>query len=144
MSNSVQALFVLGPKPLSVYDLQLKHGLRYENPYTLKQAISKNPKLYDASYLYSSKVHVNIFKNIQKEFPEEVKAVMDAFESMERDLDATWKQNEILNDQLLEATLKHDVEKCVFMCSDSINDDSHNEIENIKRESIDVQENLRK
>ncbi|GJS10336.1 integrase, catalytic region, zinc finger, CCHC-type containing protein [Tanacetum coccineum] len=38
---------------------------------------------------------------------------MNVFESMESDLDATWKQNEILNDQLLEATLKYDVEKCI-------------------------------
>ncbi|GJZ72589.1 hypothetical protein Tco_0636735 [Tanacetum coccineum] len=60
MSNSVQALFMLGPKPLSVYDPQLKYGLGYENPYTLKQAISENPKLYDASYLYSSNVRANV------------------------------------------------------------------------------------
>ncbi|GKD43588.1 hypothetical protein Tco_1268233 [Tanacetum coccineum] len=61
MSNSVQALFMLGPKPLLVYDPQLKHGLGYENPYTLKQAIYKIPKLYDASYTHSSKVHVNVY-----------------------------------------------------------------------------------
>ncbi|GJX00756.1 hypothetical protein Tco_0184669 [Tanacetum coccineum] len=60
MSKFVQALFKLGPKPLSVYDPQLKHGLGYENPYTLKQAIFKNLKLYDALYLHSSKVHVNV------------------------------------------------------------------------------------
>ncbi|GJR30817.1 integrase, catalytic region, zinc finger, CCHC-type containing protein [Tanacetum coccineum] len=60
MSNSAQACFMLGPKPLSVYDPQLKHGLGYENPYTLKQANSANPKLYDASFLHSSKVRVNV------------------------------------------------------------------------------------
>ncbi|GJT97982.1 hypothetical protein Tco_1093500 [Tanacetum coccineum] len=60
MSNSVQALFMIGPKPLSIYDPQLKHGLGYENSYTLKKAISQNPKLYDASNIHSSKVHVNI------------------------------------------------------------------------------------
>ncbi|GKA68255.1 hypothetical protein Tco_0768172 [Tanacetum coccineum] len=49
--------------------------------------------------------------DLQLNFPEEVKTMMDVFESMESDLDATWKQNEILNDQLLEATLKYDVEK---------------------------------
>ncbi|GJR39517.1 putative ribonuclease H-like domain-containing protein [Tanacetum coccineum] len=41
--------------------------------------------------------------------------MMDVFESMESDLNAIWKQNEILKNQLLEATLKHDVEKCVLM-----------------------------
>ncbi|GJT23724.1 hypothetical protein Tco_0893661 [Tanacetum coccineum] len=54
------------------------------------------------------------------------------------DLDATWKQNEILNDQLLEATLKHDIEKCVLMSNDSMNDNLLDKIEKVKRESIDV------
>ncbi|GJS03165.1 hypothetical protein Tco_0319673 [Tanacetum coccineum] len=60
MSNYVQAMFMLRPKPLCVYDPQLKHGLGYENPYTLKQAISANPNLYDASYLYSLNVRANV------------------------------------------------------------------------------------
>nr|GEV47619.1 retrovirus-related Pol polyprotein from transposon TNT 1-94 [Tanacetum cinerariifolium] len=85
-----------------------------------------------------------VFKAIQKEFPEEAKAMMDVFESMESDLDATWKQNEILNGQLLEATLMHDNEKCVLMCSDSMNDDLKNEIDKVKRQSNDVQKNLLK
>nr|GEU81326.1 hypothetical protein [Tanacetum cinerariifolium] len=88
LSNSVQALFMLGPKPLSVYDPQLKHGLG--------------------------------------------------------DLDATTQQNEILNDRLLKATLKHDAEKCVLMCSDSMNDDLTAEIEKVRRESIDARENFHK
>ncbi|GJX40941.1 retrovirus-related pol polyprotein from transposon TNT 1-94 [Tanacetum coccineum] len=46
LGNSLQGMFMFGPKPLSVYDQQLKHGLGYPNPYTLKQAISKCPKLY--------------------------------------------------------------------------------------------------
>ncbi|GKB73614.1 hypothetical protein Tco_0935026 [Tanacetum coccineum] len=61
MSQSVQALFMLGPKPLSFYDPKLKHDLGYENPYTLKKAISQNPELYDASCLHISKVHVNVY-----------------------------------------------------------------------------------
>ncbi|GJR80249.1 hypothetical protein Tco_0151034 [Tanacetum coccineum] len=254
MSQSVQAMLMLGSKPLSFYDPKLKHGLGYKNPYTLKKAISHNPKLYDASTFQSSKVHMNVcdtgdiledatkcqikienklkdpiaiekkqifhsidykklnalyenfvpqvelfaeqkyfssafiisettlnaststsppatmpnsselmkyfhkmenefqklftiletnstpksifftsredillhdfccnkvklffndlhsfFKILLKQFLEEVKAMMDVFESMKSDLDATWKQNKILNDQLLEATLKHDI-----------------------------------
>ncbi|GKE77199.1 hypothetical protein Tco_1543319 [Tanacetum coccineum] len=60
MSQSVQALFLLGPKSLSFYDSNLKRGLGYENPYTLKKAVADNPKLYDASCLNNSKVHVNV------------------------------------------------------------------------------------
>ncbi|GJV49169.1 hypothetical protein Tco_1439381 [Tanacetum coccineum] len=49
MGNSLQGRFMLGPKPMSFYDSNVKHDLGYENPYTLKKAISQNPKLYDAS-----------------------------------------------------------------------------------------------
>ncbi|GJT91703.1 hypothetical protein Tco_1080548 [Tanacetum coccineum] len=43
MSNSVQALFMLGPKPLSVYDPQLKHGLGYENPLRSRKQFLRIP-----------------------------------------------------------------------------------------------------
>ncbi|GKA36609.1 hypothetical protein Tco_0723174 [Tanacetum coccineum] len=61
MSQSVEALFILGPKPLSFFDPKLKHGLGYENPYTLKKVIAHNPKLYNASCFNHSKVHVNVY-----------------------------------------------------------------------------------
>ncbi|GKB96599.1 hypothetical protein Tco_0982736 [Tanacetum coccineum] len=60
LGNSLQGMFMLGPKPLSVYDQQLKHGLGYPNPYTLKQAISQCPKLYLASSLGNSKISLNV------------------------------------------------------------------------------------
>ncbi|GJS69416.1 retrovirus-related pol polyprotein from transposon TNT 1-94 [Tanacetum coccineum] len=53
-------MFMLGPKPLSVYDQQLKHGLVYPNPYTLKQAISKCLKLYVASSLGNLEIPLNV------------------------------------------------------------------------------------
>ncbi|GJU05233.1 hypothetical protein Tco_1121663 [Tanacetum coccineum] len=63
LGNSLQGMFMLGPKPLSVYDQQLKHGLGYPNPYTLKQAISKCPKLVkgwldeDLEYYHLKELH---------------------------------------------------------------------------------------
>ncbi|GJV14605.1 retrovirus-related pol polyprotein from transposon TNT 1-94 [Tanacetum coccineum] len=60
LGNSLQGMFMLGPKPLSVYDPQLKHGLGYSNPYTLQQAISQCPKLYLASSLSNSKIPLNV------------------------------------------------------------------------------------
>ncbi|GJV94720.1 hypothetical protein Tco_1546297 [Tanacetum coccineum] len=60
LGNSSQGMFMLGPKPLSVYDPQLKHGLGYPNPYTLKQAISQCPKLYLASSLSNSEIPLNV------------------------------------------------------------------------------------
>nr|GEV84600.1 hypothetical protein [Tanacetum cinerariifolium] len=56
-------MFMLGPKPLSVYYQQLKHGLGYSNPYTLKQAISQCPKLYLASILGNSEIPLNVRDN---------------------------------------------------------------------------------
>ncbi|GKA29109.1 retrovirus-related pol polyprotein from transposon TNT 1-94 [Tanacetum coccineum] len=60
IGNSLQGIFILGPKPMSFYNSQLKHGLGYANPYALKKEISQNPKLYDASCLDDSKIHMNI------------------------------------------------------------------------------------
>ncbi|GKC11927.1 hypothetical protein Tco_1008709 [Tanacetum coccineum] len=60
IGNSLQGMFMLGPKPMSLYDSNSKHGLGYANPYTLKKVISQNPKLYDASCLDDSKIHMNI------------------------------------------------------------------------------------
>ncbi|GJZ65168.1 hypothetical protein Tco_0621864, partial [Tanacetum coccineum] len=60
LGNSLQGMFMLGPKPLSVYDPQLKHGLGYSNPYILKQAIFQCPKLYLASSLSNSEIPLNV------------------------------------------------------------------------------------
>ncbi|GJZ38617.1 integrase, catalytic region, zinc finger, CCHC-type containing protein [Tanacetum coccineum] len=60
LGNSLQGMFMLGPKPLSVYDQQLKHGLGYPNPYTLKQTISQCPKLYLASSLGNLEISFHV------------------------------------------------------------------------------------
>ncbi|GJR99211.1 retrovirus-related pol polyprotein from transposon TNT 1-94 [Tanacetum coccineum] len=56
-----------------------------------------------------------IFKVIQKEFLEDVQVMMNVFDSMESDIDETLKQNEILKDRFLEATLTHNVERFVLI-----------------------------
>ncbi|GJS82730.1 hypothetical protein Tco_0749271 [Tanacetum coccineum] len=60
ISRSLQAMFMLGPKLMSFYDSNLKRGLGYTNPYTLKKTISQNPKLYDASCFSDTKICVNV------------------------------------------------------------------------------------
>ncbi|GJY36122.1 hypothetical protein Tco_0421500 [Tanacetum coccineum] len=87
MSNSVQALFMLGEKPLSIVRANVR----------------------DTEEILEDATKIN-----QMEFPKEVKAMIDVFDSMESDLDETLRQNEILN------------------------------IKKVKRESIDVQKNLLK
>ncbi|GJW20588.1 retrovirus-related pol polyprotein from transposon TNT 1-94 [Tanacetum coccineum] len=225
LGNSLQGMFMLGPKPLSVYDQQLKHGLGYPNPYTLKQAISECPKLYVASSLGNIEIPLNVrdikdtledaFKSQQKTkekmndpitvankkncwtinykklntlyedfvpqkelsaeqnyfpsssipsvkisvkpilnelkvyldffqnlFQRDIKEMKDVFESTESELDELEKQNDLLKDQLLEASLKHDVELCVLIKHECVAKSLHAEIEQIKKKSIEIQEGL--
>ncbi|GKA03690.1 retrovirus-related pol polyprotein from transposon TNT 1-94 [Tanacetum coccineum] len=110
IGNSLQGMFMLGPKPMSFYDSNVKHGLGYENPYTLKKVISQYPKLYDASCFDDSKIHVNI-RNTED--------ILD---------DAT-------KNQLLEAKLKHEIECCVLLSHECVNNNVQDEIEKIQRDS---------
>ncbi|GJS07828.1 hypothetical protein Tco_0364624 [Tanacetum coccineum] len=280
LGNSIQGMFMLGPKPLHVYDQQLKHGLGYLNPYTLKQAISKCPKLYVASSLGNLEIPLNVrdsediledaFKSQQKMtekmndpiaiankqscwtinykklnalyedfvpqkelsveqkyfpsssipsvkipvsknmpsesplikeldkikvgfeklslliqqnckrasifytspaeieindfcqdqvkpilnelkvylecfqnlFQRDIKEMKDVFESTESELDELEKQNELLKDQLLEASLKHDVELCVLINHECVDKILNAELEKVKKKSFEIQEDL--
>ncbi|GKF34384.1 hypothetical protein Tco_0107584, partial [Tanacetum coccineum] len=139
LGDSLQGIFMLGPKPLSVYDQQLKHGLGYPNPYTPNQAISQCLKLYLASSLGNSEISLNIrdtedtlddaskkLSAEQKYFPSsfipsdknsnatpsipalfhrDIKEMKDVFKSTESELCEVEKQDDFLNDQLLEVSL---------------------------------------
>ncbi|GJX55899.1 hypothetical protein Tco_0285796 [Tanacetum coccineum] len=141
MSNSIQAMFMLGPKALSVYDPQLKHGTSTSNVtpanasksssppltmpksskiikyfHTLENEINKLYTLLKSKTATKSILYIiredtlishfwydevktildylhTIFKDIQKEFPEDVRDMMNVSDSMESDLDETLKQN---------------------------------------------------
>ncbi|GJR03701.1 retrovirus-related pol polyprotein from transposon TNT 1-94 [Tanacetum coccineum] len=280
LGNSLQGMFMLGPKPLSVYDQQVKHGLVYPNPYTLKQAISKCPKLYVASSLGNLEIPLNVrdsediledaFKSQQKMtekmndpiavankqscwtinykklnalykdfvpqkelsveqkyfssssipsvkipvsknmpsesplikeldkikvgfeklslliqqnckrasifytspaeieindfcqdqvkpilnelkvylecfqnlFQRDIKEMKNVFESTESELDELEKQNELLKDQLLEASLKHDVELCVLINHECVDKILNAKLEKVKKKSFEIQEDL--
>ncbi|GKC16640.1 hypothetical protein Tco_1013422 [Tanacetum coccineum] len=262
IGNSIQGMLMIGPKPMSFYDSQVKHGLGYANPYTLKKAISQNPKLYDASCLDDSKIHMNVrdtediledatksqikMKNkmkdpiviqkkqnvstidykklnalyedfvpqrelsaeqkyfssslishadpsneslpysssetkptkqqmpstnpilvnlnemendFQKLFkllqtaskresifytsPEEIR-LNDFFQQQLKpilqELNDTWKQIDLLQNQLLEATLKHEIECCVLLNHEFVDNNMQDEIEKVQRDSIETQE----
>ncbi|GKD12674.1 hypothetical protein Tco_1197081, partial [Tanacetum coccineum] len=64
----------------------------------------------------------------------------DVFDSTENDLNVTWNQNELLKDQLLEAKLKHEIECCVLLSHECVNNNVQDEIEKIQRDSIEIQE----
>ncbi|GKC24278.1 retrovirus-related pol polyprotein from transposon TNT 1-94 [Tanacetum coccineum] len=85
LGNSLQGMFMLGPKPLSVYDQQLKHGLGYPNRYTLKQAILKCLKLYVASSLGNLEIPLN---------------VRDSEDTLEESFKTQQKMNEKMNDPI--------------------------------------------
>ncbi|GJW35660.1 integrase, catalytic region, zinc finger, CCHC-type containing protein [Tanacetum coccineum] len=266
IGNSLQGMFILGSKPVSFYDSKLKHGLGYANPYTLMKAISQNLKLYDASCLDDSKIHMNArdtediledatksqikMKNKmkdpvaiqkkqnvctidynksnalydyfvpQKELSDQQKYFPSSFISSEDPLNEslpysssetkptkksmpsanpilvdlnrmendfkklfellemaskresifytspeeiqlsdfcqqqlkpilqemqfneTWKQNELLKHQLLEATLKHEIECCVLLSHECGNNNMQDEIKKVQRDSIELQEGL--
>ncbi|GJR60600.1 hypothetical protein Tco_1502762 [Tanacetum coccineum] len=216
IGNSLQAMFMLGPKPLSVYDQQLKHGLGYPNPYTLRQAISECPKLYVASRTGNIEIPLNVrdseetleeaFKSQQKmnakmnnpiavankqncwtidykqlnalyndfvpqkeSFVEQTcpsspytpfvkiletktmpksilkgyKKMKDAFEQNDVYLDEIERQNDLLKDQLLEVSLKHDNDLCVLLSHECVDKSLHDELEQVKKKSLEIQEGLK-
>ncbi|GKA27579.1 retrovirus-related pol polyprotein from transposon TNT 1-94 [Tanacetum coccineum] len=53
----------------------------------------------------------------------------DVFEATKSDLCETWKQNELLKDQLLEANLKHEIECCVLLSHECVDNNMKDEIE---------------
>ncbi|GJS22731.1 hypothetical protein Tco_0451363 [Tanacetum coccineum] len=79
------------------------------------------------------------FEIFQNRFKRDVKEMKDVFVSVENDLDETLKQNELLKDQLLEASLTEDIKNLVIIsCVEIRNKDLHDEIERISKESKDV------
>ncbi|GJY11862.1 retrovirus-related pol polyprotein from transposon TNT 1-94 [Tanacetum coccineum] len=96
IGNSLQAMFMLGPKPLFVYDQQLKHGLGYPNPYTLRQAISEYPKLYVASRTGNIEIPLN---------------VRDSEETLEEAFKSQQKMNAKMNESIAVRETKQNVGK---------------------------------
>ncbi|GJU27678.1 retrovirus-related pol polyprotein from transposon TNT 1-94 [Tanacetum coccineum] len=75
----------------------------------------------------------------QNRFKKDVKGMKDVFVSVKNDLDETFKQNEILKDRLLEASLAEDIKNLgITSCVEIRNKDLHDEIERISKESKDV------
>ncbi|GJZ37869.1 retrovirus-related pol polyprotein from transposon TNT 1-94 [Tanacetum coccineum] len=66
----------------------------------------------------------------------------DVFESTESELDELEKQNDLLKDQLLEASLKHDVELCVLLNHECVDKILSDELDQVKKKSFEIQEGL--
>ncbi|GJQ94331.1 hypothetical protein Tco_0005470 [Tanacetum coccineum] len=67
----------------------------------------------------------------------------DAFEQNDVYLDEIERQNDLLKDQLLEASLKHDIELCVLLNHECVDKTLHDELEQVKKKSLEIQESLK-
>nr|GFA03055.1 integrase, catalytic region, zinc finger, CCHC-type, peptidase aspartic, catalytic [Tanacetum cinerariifolium] len=82
------------------------------------------------------------FEFFRKLFQRDIKEMKDVFESTESELCELHKQNDFLKDQLLEASLKHQVELSVLLNHECVDNSLHAEIEQIKWKSIEIQKGL--
>ncbi|GJW17167.1 hypothetical protein Tco_0024603 [Tanacetum coccineum] len=67
--------------------------------------------------------------------PDYIKEMKDVFKATESDLCETWKQNELLKDQLLEANLKHEIECCVLLSHECVDNNMKDEIEKTRAQN---------
>ncbi|GJU04688.1 hypothetical protein Tco_1121118 [Tanacetum coccineum] len=67
----------------------------------------------------------------------------DTFKQNDVYLDEIERQNDLLKDQLLEASLKHDIELCVLLNHECVDKSLHDELEQVKKKSLEIQEGLK-
>ncbi|GKA55854.1 hypothetical protein Tco_0754926 [Tanacetum coccineum] len=221
LGNSLQGMFMLGPKPLSVYDSRIPLDVRdtedilddasksqnkmkekmndpiavakKQNCWSIdykqindlyddfvpQKELSAERKYFESSFIPSDTTYfvysginteANIFYTSPEEikpndfyqdqvkpivqdlhfyfevfknhFQSDIKEMKDVFDSTESELCEIKKQNEFLKDQLLEATFKHEVEISVLIGHECVDNSLHAEIEQIQRNSIEIQEGM--
>ncbi|GJY70985.1 hypothetical protein Tco_0474688 [Tanacetum coccineum] len=139
IGKSTETLRLLTNEQKDFWDNLCKSGLVYNGPYVLSHAYAKIPKLYRAYELCDKNEQLHVFdyeetledaeksqlkmNEFQKDEkvqelkiqPIDVKEMKDVFVSVENDLDETFKQNELLKDRLLEASLAEDIKNLVII-----------------------------
>ncbi|GJX14550.1 retrovirus-related pol polyprotein from transposon TNT 1-94 [Tanacetum coccineum] len=80
------------------------------------------------------------FDGFQNLFQMDIKEMKDAFEQNDVYLDEIERQNDFLKDQLLEVSLKHDIELCVLLSHECVDKSLHDELEQVKKKSLEIQE----
>ncbi|GKC16942.1 hypothetical protein Tco_1013724 [Tanacetum coccineum] len=125
---------------------------------TLSELIQKNCKRASIFYTSPEEIQLNdfcqdqvkpivnelqfYFEFFRKLFQRDIKEMKDVFESTESELCEIKKQNDFLKDQLLEASLKHEVEISVLLNHECEDNSLHAELEQVKKNSIEIQEGL--
>nr|GEW54469.1 hypothetical protein [Tanacetum cinerariifolium] len=119
-----------------------KSGLGYNGPYFLSQAYAKISKLYRDYELCDPNEQLHVFDSedtLEDAEHRDVKEIKDVFVSVENDLDETLKQNELLKNRILKASLVEDIKNLVITsCVEIRNKELHDETERISKESKDV------
>ncbi|GJU22894.1 integrase, catalytic region, zinc finger, CCHC-type containing protein [Tanacetum coccineum] len=139
--------------PLIIELEKIKNGFQ-----KLSELIQKNCKRASIFYTSPEEIQLNDFcqdqlKPIVNElqfyfeffktlFQRDIKEMKDVFESTESELCELEKQNDFLKDQLLEVSLKHEVELSVLLNHECVDNSLHAEIEQLKKKSIEIQEGL--
>ncbi|GJV78740.1 hypothetical protein Tco_1514610, partial [Tanacetum coccineum] len=112
------------------------HTLVTETGLVIHMLVERSSQITLAPVAKSWLLHDIQFMN---RFKKDVKEMNDVFVSVENDLDETFKQNELLKDRLLEASLAEDIKNLVITsCVEIRNKDLHDEIDRISKESKDV------
>ncbi|GJT94171.1 hypothetical protein Tco_1083016 [Tanacetum coccineum] len=83
------------------------------------------------------------FDGFQNLFQRDIKEMKDAFEQNDVYLDEIERQNDLLKDQLLEVSLKHDIELCVLLSHECVDESLHDELKQVKKKSLEIQEGLK-
>ncbi|GJU58506.1 hypothetical protein Tco_1236272 [Tanacetum coccineum] len=120
-----------------LFELLEKNSKRESIFYTSKEELRLIDVCVEAKFILREwHVYFEVFQN---RFNRDVKEMKDVFVSVENDLDETFKQNELLKDQLLESSLAEDIKNLVITsCVEIRNKDLHDETERISKESKDV------
>nr|GEU56410.1 zinc finger, CCHC-type [Tanacetum cinerariifolium] len=139
MGKSTETLRLLTNEQKDLRDNLRKSGLGYNGPYVLSQAYAKISKLYRAYELCDQNEQLHVFDSedtLEDAEHRDVKGMKDIFVSMENDLHETLKQNKLLKDRLLEASLAKDIKNLVITsCVEIRNKDLHDETKRISKES---------
>ncbi|GJZ21861.1 hypothetical protein Tco_0558900 [Tanacetum coccineum] len=96
--------------------------------YTSKEEIALNDFCRDQVKPLLNEL-LDYFDGFQNLFQGDIKEMKDSFEQNDGYLDEIERQNDLLKDQLLEASLKHDIELCVLLNHECVDKSLHDELE---------------
>ncbi|GJW41530.1 retrovirus-related pol polyprotein from transposon TNT 1-94 [Tanacetum coccineum] len=123
-------------------ELSQENSKRASMFYTSKEEIALNDFCRDQVKPLLNEL-LDYFDGFQNLFQRDIKEMKDAFEQNDVYLDEIERQNDLLKDQLLEASLKHDIELCVLLNHECVDKSLHDELEQVKKKSLEIQEGLK-